>query len=134
MKSPLKLLKLRGHHLVCLHLFRGEGYDPEFVENLMKILERAEAGEEIVVSEGADDVCKMCPYLKKGTCLYDKDSDAGIREMDKTALKLLGLRTKDRIAWLNIRKKLPDIFSEWAHKYCMECDWRWACEKAEGKF
>lgn len=134
MKSPLKLLKLRGHHLICLHLFRGEGYDPEFIENLMKILERAEAGEAIVVSKGADDVCKMCPYLEERTCLYDKDSDAEMREMDKTALKLLGLRTEDEIRWLNIRKKLPDVFPEWAQKYCMECDWRWACEKAEGKF
>jgi hypothetical protein len=134
MSSPVKLIKLRGHHLICLHFFRGEGYSPEFIERLTKILERAEAGEEIVVSPIADEVCRICPYLKGVKCIYNKGADTEIREMDKTALKLLGLRNRDKVQWLNIREMLPDIFPEWAGKYCVKCDWRWVCEKAEGKF
>jgi hypothetical protein len=134
MRSKPNFVKLRGHHLICLHFFKGKGYSPEFIESLAKILIRAEAGAEIVVSKGADDVCKICPYLKQGKCLNDKTADAGICEMDKTALKLLGLRSGDEITWLNIRKRLPDALPQWSDKYCTECDWRWACEKAEGKF
>lgn len=29
---------LRGHHLICLHFFKGEGYDAAFVENLARVI------------------------------------------------------------------------------------------------
>jgi len=126
-------IKLRGHHLICLHFFRGEGYNPEFIANLNGILNRAEAGEEIEVYSGADDVCKMCPYLKEGICFYDKDTEAEIREMDRRAIRLLRLRTRWRVKWLDIREKIPQIFCEWAREYCKDCNWRTVCEK-ENKY
>jgi len=125
-------IKLRGHHLVCLNFFQGEGYDPEFVENLRKILQRAENREEIEVYSGPDDVCAMCPYLKKRKCFYNKDADAGIREMDRFALQLLKLKPEDSIKWQEITNKIPEIFGEWSLRYCKECSWKWACEKKEG--
>jgi hypothetical protein len=124
-------IKLRGHHLICLHFFKGEGYNPEFVANLGEILRRAEAGEEIEVYSGADDVCKMCPYLKRGRCFYDKDTEAEISEMDKVALRLLRQKTRRRVKWLDIREKIPQIFREWAREYCKNCNWRKVCEKEE---
>ena len=69
MKSSEKVIKLRGHHLVCLHFFKGEGYNLEYVENLAYILKRAEAGDGIEVAAGADDVCNTCPSLKEGMSL-----------------------------------------------------------------
>ena len=122
-------IKLRGHHLICLHFFRGEGYNPEFVANLREVIKRAEAGEEIEIYSGADDVCKMCPYLKRGMCFYDKDTEAEISEMDKVALRLLRLKTHRRVKWLDIREKIPQIFREWAREYCKNCKWRKVCEK-----
>jgi hypothetical protein len=126
-------IKLRGHHLICLHFFRGEGYNPEFVANLREVIKRAEAGEEIEVYSGADDVCKMCPYLKEGICFYDKDTEAEIREMDRRAIRLLRLKTRWRVKWLDIREKIPQIFREWSKEYCEDCDWREGCEK-ENKY
>jgi hypothetical protein len=123
------MIKLRGHHLICLHFFKGEGYNPEFVANLREILKRVEAGEEVKVYPGPDDVCKMCPYLKGKICFYDEDAEAGIREMDRKAIRLLGLKTKESVKWMDIRKKVPDILHIWAREHCRECDWRWACEK-----
>jgi hypothetical protein len=122
-------IKLRGHHLICLHFFRGEGYNPEFVANLREVIKRAEAGEEIEVYSGADDVCKMCPYLKEGICFYDKDTEAEIREMDRRAIRLLRLKTRRRVKWLDIREKIPQIFREWSREYCEDCSWRKVCEK-----
>lgn len=122
-------IKLRGHHLICLHFFRGEGYNPEFIANLNGILNRAEAGEEIEVYSGVDEVCKMCPYLKGEICFYDKDTEAEIREMDRRAIRLLRLRTRWRVKWLDIREKIPQIFREWAREYCKDCNWRTVCEK-----
>jgi hypothetical protein len=125
------VIKLRGHHLVCLHFFKGEGYSPEYVENLREILKRAEAGEEIEVSSGVDDVCRMCPNLKGEICFYREDAEAGIREMDMAALLLIGTRSNDKVLWLDTQKRLPNIFPEWSRKYCKVCGWRGVCEKLE---
>jgi hypothetical protein len=122
-------IKLRGHHLICLHFFKGEGYNPEFVKNLREIFKRVGAGEELEVCSGADDVCKMCPYLKGKVCLYDKDAEAEIREMDRKAIKLLKTKTHERVRWQEIRERIPEIFMEWSEEYCKECDWRKVCEK-----
>jgi len=122
-------IKLRGHHLICLHFFHGEGYNPEFVANLRELINRASAGEEIAVQSGPDDVCEKCPYLEDGTCSFNKGADDKIREMDKTALALLQVKAGSRVTWSDMKEKLPDIFSRWSQPYCRMCDWRNACEK-----
>ena len=124
-------IKLRGHHLVCLHFFRGEGYDAEYIENLTRILERVEAGAEIEASAEADDVCGVCPSLKGGKCSYAAGAEVGIREMDMTALGLLGLTDRALVRWAGMRDKLPAIFPQWARRYCKVCAWRTSCEKQE---
>lgn len=123
-----KVIKLRGHHLICLHFFRGEGYDAEFVSNLKKVLERAEAGKEIEVCSGADDICKMCPYLKGDRCLQSRDAEAEIREMDRKAIELLKLETFKKVKWLDIKERLPEVLYEWSGRFCRKCDWRRVCE------
>ncbi|MEW6163387.1 MAG: DUF1284 domain-containing protein [Nitrospirota bacterium] len=120
-------IKLRGHHLICLHFFSGKGYNSEFVSNLRKVLERAEAGEEIEVCSGADDICKKCPYLKEERCLYGRDAEDEIGEMDRRAIKLLSLKARRRVRWVDIKEKIPEILHEWSRDYCKECDWRKAC-------
>jgi hypothetical protein len=125
------VIRLRGHHLICLHFFLGEGYKPEFIENLRGVLRRAGAGEEIEIAEGADDICRECPYLEDTVCLYDKNAENEIREMDRTATALLGLENKGTVNWTDIKKKIRSVFGTWAKRYCEECDWRLVCEKNE---
>ena len=122
-------LKLRGHHLICLHFFRGEGYSAEFTANLREILKRAGTGERIEVASEADNVCNICPYLKGQECFYRKKSDPEIRGMDREALMLLELKVRDIVLWPDIREKIPAIFRRWSEEFCRVCDWRLACEK-----
>ena len=123
------LLKLRGHHLICLHFFRGEGYRAEFTANLGEILKRAETGEQIEVASEADDVCNICPYFKGKECHYKKESDPEIQGMDREALMLLELTVSDIVLWPDIRKKIPALFHRWSEEFCRACDWRLACGK-----
>ena len=123
-------IKLRGHHLICLHFFRGEGYNYEFVANLKEILERAWSGEKIEICSGADDVCKKCPHLKGKMCHFDGDADNEIRKMDRIAIKLLRLSAQGKFNWSEIRDKIPEIIEEWTGLYCKTCGWRKACEKS----
>jgi hypothetical protein len=122
------MIKFRGHHLICLHFFSGEGYDDIFKENLRDVLERTET-EDIEVCEEADEICEKCPYLKKFKCRYDEHADDEIREMDKTALSLLKIDKYARVRWHRIKKNIPEIFFQWYKGNCNECDWKQVCEK-----
>jgi hypothetical protein len=97
------MLILRGHHLICLHFFSGEGYDAQFIENLRDVLKRAES-EEIEIVSGNDDVCAKCLYLKDHKCAYDENADKEIREMDggmtDTAMGATGSRPVRRAIFI----------------------------------
>ena len=122
------MLKFRGHHLICLHFFNGEGYDETFIKNLRDILKRT-SKEEITISSGADDVCAECSYLKNYRCCYSENADKEILEMDNKALELLGHSHNDTVRWEELENKIPGIFPEWFSLYCRECEWKGACEK-----
>jgi hypothetical protein len=124
------MLTLRGHHLICLHFFSGEGYDAQFIENLRDVLKRVES-EEIEIVSGDDGICAECIYLKDRKCMHDENADEGIREMDNTALKLLNLRAGQKITWQDLKNLIPNIFLQWHDRYCNECDWKHACEKSD---
>ncbi len=122
--------KLRGHHLICLHFFCGEGYSPDFVQYLRSILERA-GNEGIEVCSGPDDVCRRCPHFSDDQCRYNEQAEGEIREMDRLALELLDLSKGMVAEWTMIRQAIPSIFLEWYAASCIDCDWRWACEGKE---
>ena len=123
-------MKLRGHHLVCLHFFRGEGYSADFVAGLYDLLDKAEKGEEIEVVDSADDVCTRCPHLRGTVCHYEPDFEAEINEMDRAAFDLLKTSPGSKIKWNTIAVALPQIFTEWSRRYCGDCDWREACRQS----
>jgi hypothetical protein len=120
---------LRGHHLICLHFFKGEGYDAAFVKNLRSVIAKA-AREGVRVKKGVDDVCLACPHLRAGKCSYKK-GEATIRRLDALALELLDIRAGSRVDWLALKNRLPRIFPEWRRKACVECDWLSVCMSTE---
>jgi hypothetical protein len=118
--------RLRAHHLVCLRLFRGQGYSPAFVENLEATLARARSVGAIVV-EGVDDVCVACPGLDGGRCAWAPDSDAEVRRLDALALRLLGCAPLDVIDWAAIEADVLEALPEWDTDACPSCEWRAVC-------
>jgi len=124
------MITLRGHHLICLHFFNGEGYNETFVRNLNDVLQRTEH-EEIEILNGADEVCRACPHLKGNKCQYAKDADGEVREMDEVAQELLEVRSNQKVRWQEIRERLVRIFPEWFETYCTGCDWKEVCKKSD---
>ncbi len=120
--------ELRGHHLICLHFFRGEGYNEGFIKNLVLVLKSAEHSP-IRIAHDIDDVCVKCPHVRNDRCGYADHSDPEIREMDKRAMDLLNVERGAEIAWTEIRERIPGIFRAWHDSYCIACGWRVACEK-----
>ncbi len=112
------MILMRGHHFICLHFFSGEGYSRDFVENLYAIVERTK-NEKILIVEGADDICKKCPFLINGACKNEEE----ISEMDKNALQLLNFKVADTFLWDEIKRKLHHIFNQWYSIYCISCSY-----------
>jgi hypothetical protein len=130
-REGLDVIRMRGHHLVCLHFFRGHGPSKEFVAKVDEVVGRAEKGEEIEVVEGADDVCRACPALQGERCAAKPDMDAQIREMDREAAAHLGLGVGARVLWEDVKAKVASTPGEWLAAFCEGCDWEKVC--AEGK-
>ena len=38
-------LKFRGHHLICLYFFSGEGYNNTYIDNLKIVMNRVKNNE-----------------------------------------------------------------------------------------
>ncbi len=125
------MIKLRGHHLICLNFFSGEGFSDEFINNLKYIRKRLNEGETINTGHRADDICNMCEYLKNGKCLYNENADIEIQNMDKTAIALLKIEHATNLEWKKINSGLSSIFDNWYKWYCIYCEWLKICRKNE---
>jgi len=130
-------VRLRGHHLVCLQFFRGEGYSEEFVANLTGLLGRLATEPALVVAD-ADDVCTACPELgADGLCASaDAGGDDEIRRIDALAFGLLELVPGDRITLAEAKERLAaDAIGvgRWRADACDGCAWESVCESGWGR-
>ena len=105
------MARLRGHHLVCLHFYDGEGYDEPFIRNLERVL--AEVGKEgAEVVDGTDDICSLCLHRHGDHCTHGAAADREIREMDRKALALLEIAPGDRADWKGTEETVVANFRE----------------------
>jgi len=115
--------KLRGHHLICLNFFKGEGYSENFIKNIHEIIKK----EKLEIVHGPDDVCAKCPYLKDEKCASSEYTDEMIMSQDREALRLLGFRPGMTIDWKMIAARLPGILKEWKAQFCGGCGYKVVC-------
>ncbi len=115
--------KLRGHHLICLNFFRGEGYSKDFIRNIYAIIKK----EKLEIVNGPDEVCARCPYLEHSKCSSNEYTDEKILLQDKEALRLLGFKPGETVDWKIIGNKLPSIMEEWKVSFCQDCGYLKVC-------
>ncbi|MEW6458195.1 MAG: DUF1284 domain-containing protein [Bacillota bacterium] len=118
------MVKLRGHHLICLHFFKGKGYGKDFIDNISKVIEKARQSE-IEIVDGTDDVCGACPYNRDGFCTYSGNADQEVRRLDELAVKLLNVR--NTVGWNHLKCRIPEIIEVWKEEACRDCDWNKTC-------
>lgn len=117
---------LRGHHLICLHFFAGEGYSAEFIANLQVVLERLRHTPLRLV-EGPDDVCAACPSLRDGACVSESGGEEHIRSLDSLANELLGVEPGGLLDFAQVRTRLPAILDRWQASACSTCEFQALC-------
>ena len=123
------MIRLRGHHLICLQFFQGEGYSPKFVENLNRVIQKASSGTQIAVVEGTDDVCVACPHIDDSRCAHKPDSENTIKLLDEMALGLLGVEPCQSVKWDQMKELTMAIPDSGLAVFCRDCDWEKLCRK-----
>lgn len=121
------MITLRGHHLVCLHFFKGKGYSEEFAKTVDEITKRLKAGEVFKLVYGADDLCISCPHLKNERCSYSRGAENEVREMDRYAVNKLNVSPYNVLKWDKLKKRIKTITTQWKKRYCNECEWWKTC-------
>jgi|SRR5262245_21599897 len=120
-------IRLRGHTLLCLQGFRGEGYSPEFVENMASVhrtlTDRPETWVEVLAS--TDVVCGACPHQQASGCtLNGVRSEEGMHDQDRVVLERLGLKVGDRIRWRDILERIRcSVRGDDLPSICGTCRW-----------
>ncbi|HZR46744.1 MAG TPA: DUF1284 domain-containing protein [Candidatus Manganitrophaceae bacterium] len=121
-------LILRGHTLLCLQGFRGEGYSPEFVENLFQIDRRLAAASETAVEVvcGPDRVCAACPHLESSGCrLNGPGSEGEMKEQDAAVMRRLGIEKGAVLPWSEILRRISGtVQGADLAEICGSCRWR----------
>nr|WP_153442262.1 DUF1284 domain-containing protein [Sinorhizobium terangae] len=123
---------MRGHHLLCLLTFVGEGYTPSFTRNYQVVARRLSAGEPIEIVEGPDDICAPMLGLAEAHCRNEN-----IRGRDSRALAavadLLGFPLGPGSVLILDDRRLQDMRGAFAlgsvRGACDECEWSALCTR-----
>ena len=120
-------IRLRGHTLLCLQGFRGEGYSPGFTDNLATI-HRSLSGnpdQPVELVEEPDAVCGACPHRAPAGCsLNGGGSEAGMQAQDRHVLKLLGLNAGGVVRWRDVLDRIRrSIKGSDLPGICGQCRW-----------
>ncbi len=119
------MVRLRPHHLLCIQLFTGRGYDERFTAHMKNVIRELEADTGVLVTEGCDEICSQCPNRTGDGC----DSGDRVLQLDRRVLESLGtdcgreLRWKDAAASVHDRILKTNVFDA----ICSECEWYALC-------
>lgn len=115
-------MKIRGHHLFCMALFSGHGYNTEFTEHMKAVLGALDRGEPMELSQGKDEICRVCPnLLSDGTCSL---GDLNVQRRDAGAFRVLGLLPGEALDRREVNRRLSRLTEEEFQAVCGECRWQ----------
>jgi len=128
------IIRLRGHHLLCLLTWRGVGYTPKFTEKFGTIASQINTYKQISIHivKGKDDLC--CTLDPDTTLDYHCDNQSNL-ERDQIALQDISthLSTSLRIdhsfiLTLRTLHKLREAFKQGViRRGCQGCEWYKFC-------
>jgi hypothetical protein len=124
---PPAPIRLRGHTLLCLQGFRGEGYSRDFTDNLAAIHTSLSGNPDhpVELVEEPDAVCGACPHRAPAGCaLNGNGSEAGMQAQDRAVLKRLGLSGGGVVRWRDVLERIRiSITGSDLPGICGQCRW-----------
>ncbi|RBQ24083.1 hypothetical protein ALNOE001_04560 [Candidatus Methanobinarius endosymbioticus] len=142
-----KVIKLCGHHLLCLQGYQGYGYDSEFEKNMSNIHQELNKTKnknlKIKISDSPDDLCICCPNLKDGICIGDNDSSIKTKEnlqkiaknnnhivkLDSIVIKKINIDKNKEYYFNDVVRVINNTFKklEDVKDICGDCEWTDKC-------
>jgi hypothetical protein len=121
------VIRLRGHTILCLQGFRGEGYSQGFIENLARIHRDLTEHPETLVTlvDTPDAVCGACPHRAEMGCTLKGDtSEQEMQAQDRHVLALLRFRPDVCVRWGDILDRIRgSITGDSLPNICGRCRW-----------
>lgn len=112
---------LRGHHMFCMALFSGHGYDEAFTQNMSALIEEGRLGGRFRLVQGHDAVCGACPNRQgDGGCALGTED---VARRDREALDALDFQPGRELGWDEIAGALNAIGPEEFQRVCGGCRW-----------
>jgi len=126
-----KEIMLRAHHLLCIHVFVGEGYSPEFSDNMKRVVEALKSpSQQVKVIRRVDDICAFCPHVTGNYCSRDNQ---GVLEMDGRVLATLRIEAGSVFSSSYLKTRIKEaLIDRLPFDVCVGC--RWFDSHCRGKF
>ena len=130
------IMKIRGHHLLCIQSFKGFGYNEHFIDNMHKIISAIKKSKDLVLHIVAecDDICSYCPHITSEKfanrkCAKDKNSEIELRELDLNVLDKFNLDIGTLINAREVYKLIREEINKDTNtfKICGSCRWIEIC-------
>lgn len=123
------MIKIRGHHFLCIEGFRGHGYSSDFVRNMKEIILKLKDDVDVVIVDFPDDICIFCPNLKDGRCVNEKGGEEYVLKMDRNFLSKSGFQSMKTYRYSYIKKIIYEVFKTKKDLLgiCDVCSWKKIC-------
>ncbi len=121
------MYKLRPHHLLCLHFFRGSGYSLQFVEHMARMVEAMIENPLVELVAGADQVCVACPHRVGVSGCESQDK---VMAYDRRVLEKCQLSIGTQLHWQDFLQRITDkiLAPGYLTQVCCGCQWIEICK------
>jgi len=100
-------VRIRAHNLLCIQGFVGEGYSPDFVANMTRVVASLHAAAEVTVVDRPDVLCEACPNLAGDGCaLHGAGTERGIVAQDRDVMHRLGIAAGETLPWGEVLRRI----------------------------
>lgn len=131
--QPDHPIALRGHHFLCILTYQGEGYTPEFIENMSEVVHAIGQGRPVRLTLGPDDICNGLTPGCRDKVNHDCTA-ARTRTLDRRAVAdvaaLLGrpLRDAAPLTRADIAVLRESFAKGSIRRACADCAWKALCD------
>ncbi|MFA5658857.1 MAG: DUF1284 domain-containing protein [Oscillospiraceae bacterium] len=120
------IIRLRPHHVLCIHGFSGKGYSKQFIENLKNAIGKITYDPDNLIRllPEEDLICAACPNNSSGCTSANKS-----KLYDKRMLEACSLKAGAVLSWREASKEAErNIFrAEKLIQICGDCQWFSIC-------
>lgn len=123
--SEKEVIRLRPHHLLCTRFFEGRGYSSDFTVHMAETIERLQAGAQVQLADGRDEICKSCPNMQEGCCTTQEK----VMRYDAGVLAQTGLAYGDTLDFQELYRLIGAriIQRGTMAEICGDCSWSEIC-------